>query len=171
MAKSGPQSAIGRTEFKKLSGGFAEGVLYVSDLGTPAEDHTGAATTMQLTLVSLLLLIQCQCRLIGGFRLLSASFSSRSVGQDTAVPSWGTFLQTATTLRRRTRRAHEREHVTMMTSFREGMVRGVGGEEATSPATPDADARAKVKCPVLICPAQLSVPGDYRKTVAEFEER
>eukprot|EP00904_Undaria_pinnatifida_P010185 jgi/Undpi1/6297/HiC_scaffold_20.g08780.m1 len=59
----------------------------------------------------------------------------------------------------------------MMTSFWEGIVQGVGGEGATSPATTDGAAMAKDKCPVLICPAQLSVPGDYRKTVAEFKER
>lgn len=27
------------------------------------------------------------------------------------------------------------------------------------------------KCPVLICPAQLSVPSDYELMIAEFKER
>lgn len=27
------------------------------------------------------------------------------------------------------------------------------------------------KCPVLICPAQLSIPSDYEPMVAEFKER
>lgn len=31
--------------------------------------------------------------------------------------------------------------------------------------------KAKEKCPVLICPAQLSVPGDYRNMIAELNDR
>lgn len=111
---------------------------------------------MQLTLVSPFLLALSQLRLVGGFGLLSASFLSRSTRQIAAIP---------------TSRVHELEHVTtMMTSFWEGIVRGVRGGGATSPGTPNA-VIGKDKCPVLICPAQLSVPGDYRKTVAEFKER
>lgn len=30
---------------------------------------------------------------------------------------------------------------------------------------------AKEKCPVLICPAQLSIPGDYQQMVADLKER
>lgn len=116
-----------------------------------------SASVMKLALLSPLLLTLNRCGFVGGFVLLSASFLSRSTRQIASIPA---------------SRNHELEHVTtMMTSFWEGIVQGVGGEGATSPATTDGAAMAKDKCPVLICPAQLSVPGDYRKTVAEFKER
>lgn len=35
----------------------------------------------------------------------------------------------------------------------------------------DDDASDMMKCPVLICPAQLGVPGDYRKMIAELHKR
>lgn len=47
----------------------------------------------------------------------------------------------------------------MANSFWEGIVQGT------------AKPVAKDKCPVLVCPAQLSVPGDYKKMIAEFKER
>lgn len=49
----------------------------------------------------------------------------------------------------------------MANSFWEGIVPGTAGKPPV----------AKDKCPVLVCPAQLSVPGDYKKMIAEFKER
>lgn len=54
---------------------------------------------------------------------------------------------------------------TFLMSFWEGIGQGAGGARATNAAT------GKQKCPVLICPAQLSVPGDYRQMIADLQER
>lgn len=52
----------------------------------------------------------------------------------------------------------------MKGAFWQGIVQGVGMKTPTPPT-------AKEKCPVLICPAQLSVPGDYRQMVTELKKR
>lgn len=45
------------------------------------------------------------------------------------------------------------------------------GTAAAAAAVGPLSAGAADKCPVLICPAQLSVPSDYELMIAEFKER
>lgn len=114
---------------------------------------------MKLALGLLLLLTLCKDTVVCGFALLLLPPSLRSLRRNDAT-AWSSD---ASTLRPRCERGAAATSTIMMRgSFWEGLVQGVGGTSA---------AVSKEKCPVLICPAQLSVPGDYRQMVAEFKER
>lgn len=53
-------------------------------------------------------------------------------------------------------------------SFWEGIQQGAGLRPAVAPP---AEGDGTSKCPVLIFPAQLGIPGDYRKMMAELNDR
>lgn len=97
-------------------------------------------------LALLLLLALCRGTGVRGFGLLSPAVWSRSA----PLPYYFTSTSTSTSTSRRT--------TTMAMNFWQGIGKG------TSPGT-------KEKCPVLICPAQLSIPGDYTQMVADLKER
>lgn len=73
-------------------------------------------------------------------------------------------------------RQHGLRGVTMMAAFWKDIVQGGGGggQKGTTTTPSSSLSRASSadsKSPVLICPAQLSVPSDYQKMVKEFKER
>lgn len=111
-------------------------------------------------LLLLLLALLCRDTAVRGFGLLPSSScrnSPYSRGCD--------LLQRART---RTPGSDQSDHdhrVFVRMAFWEDIVVPGGGRKGTTTGAP-AD-----KCPVLICPAQLSVPGDYQKMVKEFKER
>lgn len=102
----------------------------------------------------LLLLALCRRTAVRGFGLLPPLLSSQSRGGVTKPYSNNTPRSSC-------RRV---DRVMMAGAFWEGIVQGIGMKTPT-PQT------AKEKCPVLICPAQLSVPGDYRQMVTELKAR
>lgn len=120
-------------------------------------------------ILALLLLVLCQYTAVHGFGISSAwPLTSRRSGYlRRNAASAAASRRTS-----RTRRDAPSHPIGMMSSFWEGIVQGIGGQTggaASASAAPSSTPRKK--CPVLICPAQLSVPGDYRQMVAEFKER
>lgn len=95
-------------------------------------------------LALLLLLAFCRDTGVRGFRLLPSAVWSRSA----PLPPCSS-----------TRCDSTRRTTTTMSSFWQGMGKG---QQSTG---------AKEKCPVLICPAQLSIPGDYTQMVADLKDR
>ncbi|CAB1120251.1 unnamed protein product [Ectocarpus sp. CCAP 1310/34] len=95
----------------------------------------------------LLILALCRRIVVRGFGLLPPLLLSQSRGGVTPRSS-----------------CRPRDRVIMTGAFWEGIVQGVGMKTPTPPT-------AKEKGPVLICPAQLSVPGDYRQMVTELKKR
>ena len=92
----------------------------------------------------LILFALCRGTGVRGFGLLPSVVCSRR----TALPPFSIKASQRNSARR----------TTTMASFWQGIGKG---------PSPD----AKEKCPVLICPAQLSIPGDYTQMVADLKER
>lgn len=99
---------------------------------------------------------------VNGFSIISSPPLSKSSSRnrDVLVVGVRQSSMTAVTPKKKSGAA-----ATFMMSFWEGITQGAGGARATNAAT------GKQKCPVLICPAQLSVPGDYRQMIADLRER
>lgn len=117
--------------------------------------RTTSRTMKARNLEYFLLLVLCQYSAVLGFGLLPSSY--RNVPLPCGCSSRTRALD------------HDLRHDrgVMMMAFWEDIVPGRGQKGTTKSSEASVDS----KCPVLICPAQLSVPGDYKKMIEEFEKR
>ncbi|CAM9776310.1 unnamed protein product [Pylaiella littoralis] len=117
--------------------------------------RTTSRTMKATNLEYFLLLVLCQYSAVLGFGLLPSSY--RNVPLPCGCSSRTRALD------------HDLRHDrgVMMMAFWEDIVPGRGQKGTTKSSEASVDS----KCPVLICPAQLSVPGDYKKMIEEFEKR
>lgn len=116
---------------------------------------------LSLELLLVLLLAVCHDTAVNGFSFISSLPLSQSSVRNR--DAWVVGVSSSTAVF--TPQKQSGASTLFMMTFWEGLrQRETRAQEANAPT-------GKQKCPVLVCPAQLSVPGDYRQMIADLKDR